>query len=257
MLKKPRFKQFTPSVGAASRTPRTATEEPRPSFDSGTADLSVERDNSNLTTSQIIDQSDSVLSGSCVDESSAGPHTEPSCNVTSVAPAVEVSVLSVDKENLIEPIVKEKAFENHLQGTDTCHVTAEEHIPAGPSISRYKARSKVRPVIREGSHRIRTFSSASESEDDPGRRRTRTPLSPVKKSPAATCKGETGEQPSSDVLSVPDPNKKRKRKKPSEKSRLELKKEATRRKLASGDVSRENLTMFDLIYYNPKDIDDP
>jgi transcription factor TFIIIB component B'' len=50
---------------------------------------------------------------------------------------------------------------------------------------------------------------------------------------------------------------KRGKKKSDEKTPLEIKKAIMKRKLASGDVDRSKLTMFDLIYYNPEDGERP
>ena len=85
-----------------------------------------------------------------------------------------------------------------------------------------------------------------ESEDGCGRRLSR-PLSPVKK-PSPT-------------LEVCDLEKDVKiakaRKSKREKTVLDMKKDALKRKLAKGNIDRSQLTMFDLIYYNPIEPDKP
>lgn len=155
------------------------------------------------------------------------------------------SLSSTDKENVISIIQDEAPSENQVS------TTIEEQSHSGLSLSRHKGKSKVRPVIRDAPHRIRTFSSASESEDDAGKRQSRTPLSPVKKSP--TKKDNIEPSPSIVTTDVVRKGKK----KASEKTPLELKKAAMRKKFANGQVDRSQLTMFDLIYYNPIDGDRP
>lgn len=100
--------------------------------------------------------------------------------------------------------------------------------------------NKIRPVIKNSAHRVRTFSSASESEDE-GKRQARKPLIPVKKSlperenEAASMK----------------PGEFQGKRKTDEKSQLEIRKENMRKKFAKGQVELSKMTMFDLIYYNP------
>lgn len=160
----------------------------------------------------------------------------------------ESTLSCVDKENLIAVVPDEACSENQVSAS------VEDQNQSGIPFSRYKARNKIRPVIRDAPHRIRTFSSASESEDDVGRRQSRTPLSPVKKSPTKKDNVETI------PLATPPPKTekgKKGKKKVSEKTPLELKKAAMRKKFANGQVDRKQLTMFDLIYYNPADGDRP
>lgn len=184
------------------------------------------------------------------------PVSVPSLNGTQAAdsqaivlpPSTQISESSpscIDKENVVAVVQDEVSSENQVS------TTVEDQNHSGLSLSRYKARNKIRPVIRDAPHRIRTFSSASESEDDAGKKQSRTPLSPVKKSPVKKDNVE---------LTPPPPkieHVRKGKKKASEKTPLELKKAAMRKKLATGQVDRSQLTMFDLIYYNPTDGDRP
>ena len=106
--------------------------------------------------------------------------------------------------------------------------------------------------FKSASHRVRTISSASESEDDPCKRLPRVPLSPVKKTPQKETVSE-----SASLTQAEEPTIRRERLtiKIKEKTQLQLKKEALKRKIqASGGVDqleRHQMTMFDLIYLNP------
>lgn len=139
-------------------------------------------------------------------------------------PVSEITSQCVDKENVIIGVPDEASSENLV------NTSANEQNPSAPSLSRYKARNKIRPVITNAPHRIRTFSSASESEDDAAKRRT--PLSPVKKSPTKKEKAEA--TPLSTSLSTPNTvteKGKKGKKKPDEKTPLELKKAIMRQKV--------------------------
>ena len=97
--------------------------------------------------------------------------------------------------------------------------------------------------------RVRTFSSASESEDDPSKRPLRVPLSPVKK---ASQKESVTESP---VVQAEEPVYRERVAKIKEKTQLQIRKEALRRKIAASggidQLERHQMTMFDLIYLNP------
>ena len=97
--------------------------------------------------------------------------------------------------------------------------------------------------------RVRTFSSASESEDDPSKRPLRVPLSPVKK---ASQKESVTESP---AIQAEEPVYREKVVKIKEKTQLQIRKEALRRKIAASggidQLGRHQMTMFDLIYLNP------
>ena len=256
MLRRARIK-LAPNVGAASRQQRVLAPEttsvvepvePISQADESSAVL--------LDASAKIAPTPAVASVPCFlppPPPSAVSHSTPSAAQPPLS-EVECSQSNTDKENVIASTSKEKSHE----GKDTSVSSAEEPIPASSSsLSRFKAaRNKVRPIIRDGSHRIRTFSSASESEDDVGKRKTRTPLSPVKKSIVASSKKDVADHP---VAHPAEPELgKKKKKKPSEKSKLELKREATKRKFAEGGlVDRSNITMFDLIYVNLPNAEEP
>ncbi len=152
----------------------------------------------------------------------------------------------IDKENVLTVVSDEVSRDSQASGS--------VNEPGVPSFSRYKSKNKIRPIISNAPHRIRTFSSASESEDDAAKRQSRTPLSPVKKSPAKKDNVDTT-SPLPPKTSIE--KGKRGKKKSYEKTPLEIKKAITRRKLANGDVDRSKLTMFDLIYYNPDDGERP
>lgn len=120
------------------------------------------------------------------------------------------------------------------------------------SLHRFKSKpiNKIRPNIESTSHRIRTYSSASESEDE-GRRqlhsRTRSPS--LKNSEPST-------QPTTSIVKRGVWTKKglaeaKAKLKLEEKSQLESRKEDMRKKFAKGQVELSQMTMFDLIYYNP------
>ena len=171
------------------------------------------------------------------------PHPEQD----TVTPPEVLEISSVDKENVLTLVSDEASRDSQAN--------ASANEPGGPSLSRYKARNKIRPVISNAPHRIRTFSSASESEDDAAKRQSRTPLSPVKKSPAK--KDNVEPTPPLPPTTATVNKGKRGKKKSDEKTALEIKKAATKRKIANGEVGRSKLTMFDIIYYNPNDGERP
>lgn len=167
--------------------------------------------------------------------------------MTTEPPIQEVTSHCIDKENVITGESDEVSSENLVNSS------ANEPNSSASSLSRYKSRNKIRPVISNATHRIRTFSSASESEDDVAKRQSRTPLSPVKKSPAKIDNVEATPLPTKTVTE----KEKKEKKKRKEKTPLEMKKATMRQKFAKGDVDRSKLTMFDLIYYNPDDGERP
>lgn len=259
MLRRARIK-LAPNVGAASRQQKVASETP-----SVEPSISLEDSTGTVVTSPVVPENVEEVSSK-----SALPTSLPSVEaVSSVShlPAplppsaslpppheVECGLSSTDKENLIDSTSKEKSHES--QNKEPTVVAGEENIPASSSsVSRFKARNKVQPVIRESSHRIRTFSSASESEEDAGRRKTRTPLSPVKKSVMPSKKDAA--EISVANAEEPELKGKKRKKKAGEKTKLELKKEAMKKKFANGQVDRSKMTMFDLIYNNPVNTDEP
>ena len=253
--------KFAPSVGAVSRLQK-------PTVETSTNESACSNVTNSASTQNPIDlpepQSDppvdnSTDTGGFVpptnDEPSLQPLESPILPLSLETPLQHTNS-TLDKENLVEHAPREKNWDT--QSKDASVTSLEEQHLGGPSISHYKARKKVCPVIREGSHRNRTFSSTSESEDDAGRRRARTPLSPVKK--AATVSTPSKSKDCGEISvsggEKTDPKTKRKKKK-AEKTQLELKKEAMRRKFAAGEVDRKDWTMFDLIYLNPKDAEEP
>jgi len=122
---------------------------------------------------------------------------------------------------------------------------AESENQNNLSVSRFlKSRlNKIRPVITKAApHRVRTFSSASESEDE-GKRQTRKPLVPVKKTKTKENEAENSTTEADEQSEC--------KKKPEEKSQLEIRKLNMRKKFAKGQVGLDNMTMFDFIYYNP------
>ncbi|KAI9555287.1 hypothetical protein GHT06_017802 [Daphnia sinensis] len=162
-------------------------------------------------------------------------------------PVQEVTSHCIDKENVITGVSDEVSSENLVNSS------SNEQNTSASSLPRYKPKNKIRPVITHATHRIRTFSSASESEDDLAKRQSRTPLSPVKKSPAKMDNVEATPLPTKTVTE----KGKKGRKKRNEKTPLEMKKALMRQKFAKGEVDRSKLTMFDLIYYNPDDGERP
>lgn len=147
----------------------------------------------------------------------------------------------VDKENVIAVSQEEPTSENQVATS-----VEDQTQSSGLAVTRYKAKNKIRPIIKDAPHRVRTFSSASESEEDASRRQTRTPLSPVKKPPAKT-------EDKVETVSLKTEVTNNRKRKSVEKTPLEIKKAAMRKKLSSGQIERSQLTMFDLIYYNPID----
>ena len=123
---------------------------------------------------------------------------------------------------------------------DQCH---------GLPLPRYKPRSanktKIRPNIEGVSHRIRTYSSASESEDEGKKLQSHARHSAAKKP-------SLGVQPQpADPLEITKVDEVKAKKKVEEKTQLEMRKEDMRRKFSKGHVETSKMTMFDLIYYNP------
>ena len=247
-MRRARFK-LAPNIGLATRPTKT---EPSTSVD--IKEPPIEVSSSGLDSIAAQEQCISVNADANVASEANLQLSTPTAQIVSLPPDVTPPVIlqtnhvtdnitpSIDKEN-VKKVVSDVVPSENLQ-------TNEDQNQSGNVLSRYKARNKVRPVIdKDARHRIRTFSgaslSASESEDDAGKRQSRTPLSPVKK-PALK---------KDNVDVVPQPpkteNTKRGKKKPTEKTPLELKKAAMRKKFASGEVDRSQLTMFDLIYYNP------
>jgi transcription factor TFIIIB component B'' len=98
----------------------------------------------------------------------------------------------------------------------------------GPSFSRFNSKNKIQPS--NPSHTGRTFSSASESEDEEA---TKSPAKKDNVDTTSTLKGKTL------------------KKKSDEETPLSIKKAILKRNLAS--VDRSKMTMRDLIYTNPAD----
>lgn len=254
--------KFAPSVGAVSRLQK-------PIVETVTNESACANVTNPPSTHNAIDppepQSDCPVDNSTDtggfilptnDEASLQPPESPFLPLILDTPLQHTSS-TLDKENLAEHAPREKNWDTQCK--DASVTSLEEQHLGGPSISHYKARKKVCPVIREGSRRIRTFSSTSESEDDAGRRRARTPLSPVKKTATVSTPSKSNDctEISVSIGEKNDVKTKRTKKKKAEKTQLELKKEAMRRKFAAGEVDRKDWTMFDLIYLNPKDAEEP
>jgi transcription factor TFIIIB component B'' len=105
----------------------------------------------------------------------------------------------------------------------------------GPSFSRYNSKNKIQPS--NPSHTGRTFSTASESEDEVHEEATKSPAKKDNVDTTSTLKG------------------KRLKKKCDEETPLSIKKANLKRKLASGDHSK--LALRDYIHYNPPDGEKP
>lgn len=239
--------KVAPNLVSASRSSKVAT--PNVVADKAKEDVTP---TSNVETNSS--QEPSVLSSLVTNDEAT--HSEeptlintfpPSESATIIPPEVlEITPSSGDKENVLTVVSDEASRDSQA--------SSSVNEPSVPSFSRYKTKHKIRPIISNAPHRIRTFSSASESEDDAAKRQSRTPLSPVKKSPAKKDNVDT---------TSPLPPKtfiekgKRGKKKSDEKTPLEIKKAVMRRKFANGEVDRSKLTMFDLIYYNPNDGERP
>ena len=245
-MRRARFK-VAPNLGSASRPSKAAetkanvvVEIPNDSSISTVELPAQETCNSVSGNEHVV-----VLDVSKPQVTTQTPATEPAIVDPPPTQVSENTPSCVDKENVVAVVTDEACNEN--QGG----ASVDEHTQIGVALSRYKPRNKIRPVIRDAPHRIRTFSSASESEEDLGKRQSRTPLSPVKKSPTKKDNVEPTPPPPKIELG------KKGKKKSSEKTPLELKKAAMRKKFANGQVDRTQLTMFDLIYYNPADGDRP
>ncbi|XP_046444182.1 transcription factor TFIIIB component B'' homolog [Daphnia pulex] len=155
---------------------------------------------------------------------------------------------SVDKENVLRTVVSDELSRDG-------QASSSVNEPGVPSFSHYKSKNRIRPIIINAPHRIRTISSASESEDDAAKKQLRTQLnSPVKKPPAKKDNVDT---------TSPLPPKastekgKRGKNKSDQKTPLGLKKAIMKSKFASGPVDRSKMTMFDLIYHNPDEGERP
>ncbi len=136
-------------------------------------------------------------------------------------------VTKVDKPNEDVAMVADEVSRDN-QATDSV-------IEPGPSFSRYKSKNKIQPL----SHPGRTFSSASESEDEEATK------SPAKKDNVVTTSlSQTSTQKGKRLKKTSD-----------EKTPLSIKKAIMKRKLASGD--RSKMTLFDLIHTNPADGERP
>ncbi|EFX64268.1 hypothetical protein DAPPUDRAFT_118337 [Daphnia pulex] len=122
-----------------------------------------------------------------------------------------------------------RSEESASQKTDEQPLLIKKAEP-GPSFSRYNSKNKIQPS--NPSHTGRTFSTASESEDEVHEEAK----SPAKKDNVDTTSTLKG---------------KRLKKKCDEKTPLSIKKAILKRKLASGDHSK--LTVRDYIHYNPPD----
>jgi hypothetical protein len=155
---------------------------------------------------------------------------------------------SVDKENVLLTVVSDELSRDG-------QASSSVNEPGVPSFSHYKSKNRIRPIIINAPHRIRTISSASESEDDAAKKQLRTQLnSPVKKPPAKKDNVDT---------TSPLPPKastekgKRGKNKSDQKTPLGLKKAIMKSKFASGPVDRSKMIMFDLIYHNPDEGERP
>lgn len=240
--------KVAPNLGAAGRLSKVATASVVVDKSQEDATPTAPAPNVETNSNQETSVPDLVTSNEATnpeksDLSEPLPHPE---QATVTLPEVLEITPSVDKENVLTGGSDEVSRDSQASAS-----VIELGVPC---LSRYKARNKIRPVISNAPHRIRTFSSASESEDDATKRQSRTPLSPVKKSPAK--KDNVESTPPLPPKTTADKGK-RGKKKSDEKTALEVKKAAMKRKLANGEVDRSKLTMFDLIYYNPNDGERP
>lgn len=101
-----------------------------------------------------------------------------------------------------------------------------------------------RPNIDTASHRNRTYSSASESEDE-GKRRMKAQI------PDSAKKKTAVDLYISQIQTARMAAGEKVKKKFGEKSQIEIRKDDMRKKFSKGQVDLSQMTMFDLIYYNP------
>merc|ERR1712137_759579 len=158
---------------------------------------------------------------------------------------IEIPKETINHSNLITQVKGSTSVpvpeSESCQGKKPNEPAESENQNSAPVPRYLKSRmNKIPPVIKNSTHRVRTFSSASESEDE-GKRQARKPLVPVKKAvPEKEC----------EVAST-KPAEYQGKKKTEEKTQLEIRKENMRKKFAKGQVDLSKMTMFDLIYYNP------
>jgi len=175
------------------------------------------------------------------------PSSKPDAELSSI----ELTSVELYKKDTSHTYLNTQAYESTIlvpvPESESCHgkksiEPVESDSQGSAPVPRYlKSRiNKIQPVIKGSAHRVRTFSSASESEDE-GKRNVRKPLIPVTKTPIAK------ENDAASAKTVEPPAKK----KAEEKSQLEIRKENMRKKFAKGQVELSKMTMFDLIYYNP------
>lgn len=245
-MRRARFK-LAPNVASVSRASQTKTDNIVKDTETEVAaqDIGKSSDNTDISANENTVTASSVQL--------------PPSTILEQHQALEKEVAPTATNPLLAAAIASPPLNKHLSNPDSknTEVTKEnsefsvkdtsqpaEHQPS--TNHRFKQRPKIRPVLHDGPHRVRTISSTSESEDDMGRRLSRPPLSPVKKTVPELLE---------DVDEAVKKSKERKPKR--EKTALDLKKEALKRKLARGNIDRSQLTMFDLIYYNPVEKDKP